>query len=107
MVALSLATDLARGQPMEHELRTCLLAVRLGELLGLDEDRLSDVYYVALLRWIGCTGHAHELSVWFGDEIATHHVQHIYRKIGVSTRAAATLFAMQHDLLDTAGAAEK
>jgi DNA-binding NarL/FixJ family response regulator len=28
-----------------------------------------------------------------------HHVQHIYDKIGVSTRAAATLFAMQHDLL--------
>jgi DNA-binding NarL/FixJ family response regulator len=28
-----------------------------------------------------------------------HHIQHIYTKIGVSTRAAATLFAMQHDLL--------
>jgi DNA-binding CsgD family transcriptional regulator len=25
--------------------------------------------------------------------------QHIYAKIGVSTRAAAALFAMQHDLL--------
>ena len=57
---------------MEHELRTCLLAVRLGEILGLDEEQLSEVYYVALLRWIGCTGHAHELSVWFGDEIAAH-----------------------------------
>jgi HD-GYP domain-containing protein (c-di-GMP phosphodiesterase class II) len=29
-----------------------------------------------------------------------HHVQHIYDKIGVSTRAGATLFAMQHDLLE-------
>jgi DNA-binding NarL/FixJ family response regulator len=28
-----------------------------------------------------------------------HHVQHIYRKLGVSTRAGATLFGMQHDLL--------
>ena len=28
-----------------------------------------------------------------------HHVQHVYDKIGVSTRAAATLFAMQHDLI--------
>jgi HD-GYP domain-containing protein (c-di-GMP phosphodiesterase class II) len=28
-----------------------------------------------------------------------HHVQHIYRKIGCSTRAAASLFAMQHGLL--------
>lgn len=30
---------------------------------------------------------------------AGHHIQHIYNKIGVSTRAAATLFAMQHHLL--------
>jgi HD-GYP domain-containing protein (c-di-GMP phosphodiesterase class II) len=29
-----------------------------------------------------------------------HHVQHIYTKIGASTRPAATLFAIQHDLLD-------
>jgi two-component system, NarL family, nitrate/nitrite response regulator NarL len=28
-----------------------------------------------------------------------HHVEHIYRKIGSSTRAAASLFAMQHGLL--------
>ncbi len=31
---------------------------------------------------------------------ARHHVRHVYDKIGVSSRAAAALFAMQHDLLD-------
>jgi DNA-binding NarL/FixJ family response regulator len=30
---------------------------------------------------------------------AEHHAQHIYAKIGVSTRAAAALFAVQHDLV--------
>ena len=30
---------------------------------------------------------------------AEHHVQHIYTKIGVSSRAAATLFAVEHHLL--------
>lgn len=30
---------------------------------------------------------------------AEHHVQHIYAKIGHSTRAAATLFAIEHDLI--------
>jgi DNA-binding NarL/FixJ family response regulator len=30
---------------------------------------------------------------------ADHHVRHIYAKIGVSSRAAATLFAVEHDLL--------
>ena len=32
----------------------------------------SPTCYVALLRWIGCTGHAHELAAWFNDEIAAH-----------------------------------
>jgi HD-GYP domain-containing protein (c-di-GMP phosphodiesterase class II) len=32
---------------------------------------------------------------------AEHHVQHIYTKIGHSTRAAAALFAMEHDLLNS------
>ncbi len=31
---------------------------------------------------------------------AEHHVQHIYGKIGVSTRAGAALFAMKHGLLE-------
>ena len=31
---------------------------------------------------------------------ADAHIQHIYAKIGVSTRAAATMFAMQNDLVD-------
>ena len=30
---------------------------------------------------------------------ADHHVQNAYRKMGVSTRAAAALFAMQHGLV--------
>jgi DNA-binding NarL/FixJ family response regulator len=32
---------------------------------------------------------------------ADHHIQHSYAKIGVSTRAAATLFVLEHDLLRT------
>ena len=30
---------------------------------------------------------------------ADHHIQHIYGKIGVSTRAAAALWAMQHTVV--------
>ena len=36
------------------------------------------------------------------DKTADSHIQHIYTKINVSTRVAATLFAMQHQLLDSA-----
>ena len=32
---------------------------------------------------------------------AANHVEHIYAKLGVSSRAAATLFATQHGLMGT------
>src|SRR5439155_22970874 len=34
---LSLSSDLSLGQPMEHVLRSCLIAMRLAEYLGLDD----------------------------------------------------------------------
>jgi HD-GYP domain-containing protein (c-di-GMP phosphodiesterase class II) len=37
--------------------------------------------------------------LWISPKTTGHHVQHIYAKIGVSTRAAAAMFAMEHDLL--------
>ena len=49
VASLSLTTDLAGGLPLEHGPRRNLLAVWLGEDLGLSADELSDVYYVALL----------------------------------------------------------
>ena len=42
----------------------------MAEAAGLDEATRATVYWVALLRFIGCTGHAHEVSTLFGDEIA-------------------------------------
>jgi hypothetical protein len=40
VAAWSLATDLGTGQPMQHALRACLLASRLGEAPGLNEARI-------------------------------------------------------------------
>jgi HD-GYP domain-containing protein (c-di-GMP phosphodiesterase class II) len=67
---LSLATDLARGRPLEQGLGVCVLAVGLGEEAGLAEDDLTRVWYGALLRHIGCTADNHLLSAVVGDEIA-------------------------------------
>ncbi|HEY7034470.1 MAG TPA: HD domain-containing phosphohydrolase [Thermomicrobiales bacterium] len=71
VASLSLATDLGMGQPLEQALRTCLLAVTAGRELGLENRVLSDVYYLALLRFVGCTSDAHEQAALVGgDEIA-------------------------------------
>ena len=68
--ALSIATDLGTGQPLEHAVRTAVLAVRLGELAGASAEELADTYYVALLHASGCTSNGHEAAQLFGDDIA-------------------------------------
>ena len=71
MAALSLATDLGVGQPLEQALRTCLIALELADSVGISGDDLSEVFYVALLRFLGCTADAHEAAQLVGgDEIA-------------------------------------
>lgn len=70
IASLSLATDLGMGQPMDHALRRCLLAVRLGEALGLMDRDLTSVYYVALVCSVGCTIKMQAYASWFSDEIA-------------------------------------
>jgi HD-GYP domain-containing protein (c-di-GMP phosphodiesterase class II) len=70
VAALSLGIDLGFGQPMEHVLRQCMIALRLAEFAGLDESERSVVYYTGLLVNVGCHSDAHEQSKWFGDDIA-------------------------------------
>ncbi len=70
VATLALAQDNAFGQPLESQLRSCLLATWMCEAAGVDQQVRDDTYWVALLRYVGCTGHAHEVATVFGDEIA-------------------------------------
>ncbi len=71
VAALSLATDAGTGQPFEHAVRTCLLALRAADALGLSATQQSTVMYTTLLRFLGCTSDASETAVLAGgDEIA-------------------------------------
>lgn len=71
IAALSLAIDLGMGQPPEQALDTCVLAMRLGEALGLDDTTLHEVYYQALLRYLGCNAETPHLAAIYGDELET------------------------------------
>jgi HD-GYP domain-containing protein (c-di-GMP phosphodiesterase class II) len=70
LAAFSLATDLGMGQPMEHILRSWLIAGRLGERLGLEAEARAPLYYVMMLAWVGCVADTAEVAAWFGDDIA-------------------------------------
>lgn len=70
VAAFSLATDLGLGQPMEHALRSWLIAARLGERMGLEAHERESLYYVVTLGWAGCVADTPDVAAWFGDDIA-------------------------------------
>jgi HD-GYP domain-containing protein (c-di-GMP phosphodiesterase class II)/DNA-binding CsgD family transcriptional regulator len=76
------------GQPggrRPADLRPAGLTDREVEVLGLVAQ--------------GCSNATIAERLFISRRTAEHHVQHVYTKIGVSTRAGAALFAVQHDLL--------
>src|SRR6476619_3087841 len=86
---LSLGTDLGLGQPMEHMIRACLIALRMGERLGLTESERGVVYYSGLLAWVGCHTDAYEQAKWFGDDLSLKRDAHYGYDFGRSRQAAA------------------
>ena len=70
IAALSLATDLGIGVPLEHGLHSTLVGMRLCERLGVDAETTSQTYYGCLLFYIGCTAPADIGAEIFGDDDA-------------------------------------
>jgi HD-GYP domain-containing protein (c-di-GMP phosphodiesterase class II) len=70
LAAWSVAIDVGMVMPMETGLRVCSRAVRLAEQMGLDVALRRRVYYLALIRHIGCTAENRALADFLGDELA-------------------------------------
>jgi hypothetical protein len=70
IAALSLATDLGIGVPLEHGLDSTVVAMRPCERLGVDPETASQTYYACLLFYVGCTATAEVAADIFGDESA-------------------------------------
>ena len=65
---------------------------------GLSEREIEVLALVAS----GCSNADIAAQLVISRRTAEHHVQHIYAKIGVSSRAAAALFAVQHEFVPSA-----
>jgi HD-GYP domain-containing protein (c-di-GMP phosphodiesterase class II) len=64
---------------------------------GLTEREIEILRLVAE----GCSNPEIGRRLGISRRTAEHHVQHIYTKLGVSTRATVTLFALEHGLLES------
>lgn len=67
VASLSLATDLSMGFPFEHGLHGTLLALRLADAVGADEDTRFEVFYGSLLCYAGCTADAEIAAALFEE----------------------------------------
>ena len=100
--ARQLEREAAVGRLDRHAVEAVLVAAGHQQARGRTEwpAGLTD-REVAVLRLI-CSGHSNKQlaeQLVISHSTADHHVRHIYEKIGVSSRAGATLFALQHRLL--------
>ena len=66
LAALSIALDLTEGQLPGHSLRTCYLALRLADRLGLADDERRDLFHAAFLKDAGCSSNAAAVTSIFG-----------------------------------------
>jgi HD-GYP domain-containing protein (c-di-GMP phosphodiesterase class II)/DNA-binding CsgD family transcriptional regulator len=73
--ALVSSADVASGFHAEKAIRTAILATRLATAHALDESQQQDSYYLALVRFLGCTSFSPEAAKYGGgDDLGLHSV---------------------------------
>src|SRR3954451_10723591 len=65
--ALSHALDITEGQPRGHAERSCLIGMRLGAQIGLDEEQLSSLFFALLLKDAGCSSNSAKVASLYGN----------------------------------------
>ena len=67
---LSHALDITEGQPRGHAERSCLIGMRLADVLELDGETRSSLFYALLLKDAGCSSNAAKVATLFGADDA-------------------------------------
>lgn len=68
LAALSTALDLTEGQLPGHSLRTCFLALRVADAVGLPALDRRDLFHAAFLKDAGCSSNAAAVTRIFGGD---------------------------------------
>ncbi len=69
--SLSYALDITEGQPEGHAVRSCLIGMRIADVLGLSEEEKSALYYALLLKDLGCSSNAAKMCWLFKEDDRT------------------------------------
>jgi len=66
--SLSYALDLTSGQVRGHAERTCLIGMRLGASVGMEEAALNSLYHALLMKDSGCSSNAARMFEIYGSD---------------------------------------
>ncbi len=70
MSSLSYALDLTEGQPQGHCIRCCWIGMNIGQQMGMPSDQLWELYYVLLLKDLGCSSNASRIcELYLTDDL--------------------------------------
>lgn len=71
MGALSYALDITEGQPPGHCIRCCWIGMNIGHHLDLPNADLWELYYVLLLKDLGCSSNASRIcELYLTDDLS-------------------------------------
>jgi putative nucleotidyltransferase with HDIG domain len=68
LAGLSHALDLTEGQREGHAVRTCLIGMRLADVLRIDRELRSPLFYALLMKDLGCSSNAARFAALFGAD---------------------------------------
>jgi HD-GYP domain-containing protein (c-di-GMP phosphodiesterase class II) len=74
MSALSYALDITEGQPPGHCIRCCWIGMNIGQQIDLPNEQLWELYYVLLLKDLGCSSNASRIcELYLTDDLSFKH----------------------------------
>ncbi len=73
LAGLSYSLDLTEGQRPGHAVRTCQIGMRIADVIGLNHDQRSALFYALLLKDLGCSSNAARFAALFGAD--DHHLK--------------------------------
>ena len=89
--AFSYALDMTEGQPAGHSVRACWIGSHVGRALGLAGPELHDLYYILLLKDLGCSSNAARISeLYEADDLA---FKQGFKTVGTSLAATLRFIA--------------
>src|SRR3954471_22605116 len=91
--AMSYALDVTEGEPPGHAIRACKIGMRLAQVLGLDAETCSHLYYALLLKDAGCSANSARMAALFGAD--DHVAKRTSKRIDWSGKLPALLWSLR------------